>query len=86
METKYPKKIKQIMREAPMDYSILMLLDYNQKSVGANELFRRWQRDKKFYCTYHIAKCNERHTNKKSYQVPEGAHQDGCSKEASGRL
>ena len=47
METKYPKKIKQIMREAPMAYSILMLLDYNQKSVSANELFRRWQRDKK---------------------------------------
>lgn len=51
MKTKYPKKIKQIMREAPMSYSILMLIDYNQKRVGANELFRRWKRDKKLYCT-----------------------------------
>ena len=50
METKYPKKIKQIMREAPMAYSILTLMDYKNGSVGANELFRRWQRDKKFHC------------------------------------
>jgi len=49
METKYPKKIKEIMRDAPMAYSMLVLLDYRSGSVGANELYRRWKRDKKFY-------------------------------------
>lgn len=39
------------MRDAPMAYSILMLLDYNSKKVDANELYRRWKRDKIFYCT-----------------------------------
>jgi len=50
METKYPKKIREIMRDAPMAYSILVLLDYRSRSVGANELYRRWKWDKKFYC------------------------------------
>jgi len=43
---KYPKKIRTIMLEAPMSYSLFMLSDYESNSVGANELFRRWQRDK----------------------------------------
>jgi hypothetical protein len=51
METKYPKKIKQIMREAPMAYSILALMDYKNGSVEANELFIKWQRDKKIIAT-----------------------------------
>jgi len=46
MNTKYPKKIKQIMTEAPMAYSMVMLSDYKNDKVGADELFRRWQRDK----------------------------------------
>jgi len=46
-ETKYPKKIKIIMREAPLSYNIIVLMDYNSGNVGANELFRRWQCDKK---------------------------------------
>jgi hypothetical protein len=46
MENKYPKKIKQIMQEAPIAYSILMLFDYNNSKVNANELFKRWQQFK----------------------------------------
>jgi hypothetical protein len=49
MKREYPKKIKQIMREAPMAYSILMLLDYTKKKHSAVELWRRWISDKKAY-------------------------------------
>ncbi len=41
----YPKKIRQIMREAPIAYSVLALMDYKNGSVGANELFRRFKKD-----------------------------------------
>jgi hypothetical protein len=47
MKTKYPKKIKKILIEAEMAYSILMLLDYTTKKASANELWRRWKIDKK---------------------------------------
>jgi len=51
METKYPKKIKQIMREAPMAYSILAIMDYKNGSVGGKKNYLEgWQRDKKFHC------------------------------------
>jgi len=49
MKKEYPKKIKQIMSEAPMAYSILMLLDYTTKKHSANELWSRWVSDKKAY-------------------------------------
>ena len=49
MKKEYPKKIKKIMSEAPMAYSILMLLDYTKNKHSANELWRRWVSDKKAY-------------------------------------
>lgn len=45
---KLPKKISEIIKEAPYSYSFLAVSDYLDKRVGANELHRRWQRDKKF--------------------------------------
>ena len=47
MRTNYPKKIRQIIKESPMSYSALILVHYKNGSVGASELFKRWQRDKK---------------------------------------
>lgn len=49
MKKEYPKKIKQIMSEAPMAYSILILLDFTTKKHNANDLWKRWERDKKAY-------------------------------------
>jgi len=46
MKKKYPQKIQEILKEAPLAYGMVVLLDYNNQSVGANELYRRWQRDK----------------------------------------
>jgi len=44
---KYPKKITKILEESPLSYGMVVLLDYNNKSVSTNELYRRWQIDKK---------------------------------------
>jgi len=46
---KLPKKISEIIKEAPYSYSFLAVSEYLNKRVGANELHRRWKIDKKLY-------------------------------------
>lgn len=43
---KYPKKIEQIMRESPLAYAIVVLIDYDN-GVGVDEIYKRWKIYKK---------------------------------------
>jgi len=49
MKQLYPKSVRKVILDAPFHYSLLALADYNNGSVGAIELLRRWERDKKNY-------------------------------------
>lgn len=43
---KYPKKINTILKESPLAYGIVTLMDFNSKNKTANDLFKKWQTDK----------------------------------------
>ena len=45
-KTQYPKKIKEIMLEASLAYSIVVVMDYKSGKVSANNLYKQWQIDK----------------------------------------
>jgi hypothetical protein len=49
LSTDYPKRIKEVIREAPLWYAILILDDYNKRVADANTIWRRWQKDKPQY-------------------------------------
>lgn len=51
MKPKYPEKIKEIIKEAPIHYCMAVLLDYKSKYKTANQLYEEWQKNKNYYET-----------------------------------